>query len=141
MTAMFCLQFCNFAKLQNYPAHGPTIANCCKASFVENVVTRVMECYKSPCSNLEPTQAEPTTIQQDERAERNNPTGTSYVKVKQLRDNIKSSHKFLTIRQLYLLQCSLQTFCALVFFVIDVSLTKGFKETIICELTDDIHMN
>jgi hypothetical protein len=29
MTAMFCLQFCNFAKLQNYPAHRPNIANCC----------------------------------------------------------------------------------------------------------------
>ena len=59
-------------------------------------------------------------------------------KVHTLEENVKSSHKFVKIWQLYLLQSIFQVSFAITFFIVDIYYMKDLQETMTCTLTQHI---
>lgn len=136
------------------------------ASFIENFVTLVMECYNSPCPsssliqalqlsatvnnvNKERSDSEhtltPDTANQTKEFNIMDDIATViavktlHEKVKRLRRKIESFHKCpnICIWQLYLIQCTLQTGIAFAFFIMDLYLyMKSWPEQINCTISE-----
>jgi hypothetical protein len=136
------------------------------ASFLERFSTLVMECYNSPSSNFQQAQIlqRSTTTRRvsdislvehqmendldiiNKTKELNfkddtptvNAVKTLHEKVNQLKKSIKSSHRFLKIWQVYLIQCLLQTLFSFVFFVIDINYMNDLPDKMTCNITEHI---